>query len=122
MPSPTIPSPTTAVGADDAVRVQDHPAVTLVTVHGPVDRRVLGALDRAIAGEEGPVVVDLDDAVIVDPRVLDPRRWRRAAAGFAVVCRRSSGRHLVSRALTPTRVTVARTRDDAILAVARDRV
>ena len=118
MPSSTIPRPDTAVDADGAVRVQPHPSVTLVTVQGPVDRSVLGALDRAIAGLDGPVVVDLDDAVVVDPRVLDPTRWRRSADRFAVVCRRSSGRNLVSRVLKPARVTVARTRDDAVLALA----
>lgn len=117
MPSSTILRPEPPV-EDDTVRVDRRPGAVVVTVQGPVDRSVLAALDRAIAGEDGLVVVDLDDAVIVDPRVLDPRRWRRSGDRFAVVCHRSSGRHLVYRALKRARVTVARTIDEALAALA----
>lgn len=118
VPSSTILRPEPPVAEDDTVRVDRRSGAVVVAVRGPVDRSVLAALDRAIAGVDGPVVVDLDDAVIVDPRVLDPQRWRRSADRFAVVCHRSSGRHLVYRVLKRARVTVARTIDEALAALA----
>lgn len=93
----------------------------LVAATGVVDDGVVDALDDIVTGDL-PVVVDLTDAVIIDPRGLrrlDPARWGLREQDIGIVCRRSSGRALLSRGAS-VRWRAFPTVDDAWSAVSAD--
>lgn len=95
--------------------------VLVLTPCSAIDRSLLGALDRLLAGDPVPAVLDLSDSVIVDREVvaaLDPARWGRDVTTMCVVCRRFSGRQLLALYGASARLPVVQRLDDACDALA----
>jgi anti-anti-sigma factor len=106
---------------------QPHPRIRVRTTEDVVVLRPLGALDErladrvrsAIDAATDPVVVDLDDCVLIDPAALGlvvPQRHPGSTAEVCLVSRRVSCRELIDRSGVSDRVAVFCGVDDAVQA------
>lgn len=74
--------------------------VLVLAPRGVLDRSSLRQLDQVIAGEDGPVAIDLTECTLAERSALerlDPRRWDRTSAQVCVICNRLTGRQLMAR-------------------------
>ena len=103
---------------------QSHPRIRVRTTEGVLVLRPLGALDRrlaerlrsAIASASTPVVVDLDDCVLIDPASLEHLADPVPDRAVCMVSRREPCRELLDRTGVTDRVAVFKGVDDAVQA------
>lgn len=91
--------------------------VLILRPQGGLDRSVVANLERSVAAATGPVVVDLDECVLVDPTAVR----HVASAGprdreVCIVSRRLSCRRLLARVGVTERLAVFQCLADALQA------
>ncbi len=91
--------------------------VLVLAPRGVLDRASLRQLDQAIAGEVGPIAIDLTDCTLAERSALerlDPRRWARTSAQVCVICNRLTGRQLMARSGVIHRFSLFQRIEDAL--------
>lgn len=111
-------SATTRTQPDSTPRVVQHRVGEVVVL------RPRGGLDRALAEDlrqlareaNAPVIVHLDDCVLVDPRALQrvAFEWETRRPEMCIVCPRNSARQLLHRARVDRELLIFRDVDLAI--------
>ncbi len=101
------------------VTFESRRGVLVLRPTGRLDRSTAERLRRDAASATGPVVVDLDDCVLVDPTAIDAIDVDGDGDGdleVCIVCRRLSCRRLLARVGVTDRFAVFQRLEDALQA------
>ena len=116
---PQTPSPVAVQG----ITTRHVEGVLVLSPQGGLDAASAGALDRLLSEATVPVVVDLNDCIVVDPHLLrgEQQRLFDGARELCVTCRRLSARRLLARTAALDDVVVFQSVQDALQARAMQR-
>lgn len=93
--------------------------VLVLSPQGGLDAAVVDELSSAVRAATSPVLIDLNDCIVVDPHLLRSSRLRRelrAARDVCIACRRLTARRLLARTSVLEHVAVFQSVQDALQA------